>query len=493
MTRPFVKKPRGVPMHLTRSLRNSRTDALNSVRTRESVKLTRTPIPIRLDKQQVAVLICCLWDSCPAQWSNYQRRKSVWRALMQLTSQEEAMRRGEMGEAAQWGLEYQIAVGEFFGARRLVPILSAHVMCDAEAAREPGVQVLEKWAERDGKVRVPTTIDPRSTDFAKAQALGQETYIVELEQRILASMRQLGALPCNTCINYQVIEPPTFGARLGWGDTGTVIFANSVAGARSNYEGGPAGLAAALCGRVAEYGFHLDEYRRGTVEVEMAFTPQNSSEWGAVGCIVGRAHASYWTVPVFTGISATPSTDELKQLGAALASYGSQAMFHMVGVTPEARTRDEAFAGRAPQARMVVTRADLEAVYRGFQPEKEEPDLIVFGTPQLSMFEVKELTEAFADREVAVPVFMTTSPQVKASADELGYTELLEEAGVTFLSGVCFYLMAARELSRRHNFRTILTNSSKLANIIEGYGYNPVFRDTRRCVEAALSGRIAKA
>lgn len=409
---------------------------------------------------------------------------------MRLTAEEEAMLAGEMGEAARWGIELQVRVGEFFDADNLVPIRSAHVMCDAEAAGTPGVELLEHWVSEEGRVRVPTTTDPRSTDFSLASRLGQDECVVGLETRIVAAFHALGAIPSNTCINYQVVDAPRYGEHLGWGDTGSVIFANSVAGARSNFEGGPAGLAAALAGRVAAYGYHLDEERRATLAVELRETPRSSSDWGALGCLVGRAFPSYWEVPVFTNVNVVPTPDDLKQLGASLASHGSQAMFHMVGVTPEADTVEQAFGGGNSGRSFTVQQGDLDKVYASFVPESPQPDLIVFGTPQLSLFELRGLVNHFAGKRAVVPVFMTTSPQVKREAEALGYADVLVDADVTLLGGVCFYLMTARELAQRHGFRTILTDSAKLANIIEGYGYNPVLRTTQQCVEAAQSGVI---
>lgn len=410
---------------------------------------------------------------------------------MYLTAHEEAMAAGAEGPAVKWAMDYQLAVGGFFGARRFVPVRSAHAHCDGEALGERGVRFLEQLADQGARACIPLTLDPRSTDFSCALEIGQDQSIVDIERRILAAMKRMGALPTNTCINYQTVDVPHGGEHLAWGDTGTVIYANAVAGAHSNFEGGPAALAAAITGRVPEYGFHLDECRRGTVLVELADQPRDSCDWGAVGCLVGRRFPGYWEVPVLDGARHSPTPDEVKQLGAALASYGSHAMFHLVGVTPEARTKADAFDGREPHATMRIDRMALDGAYGSFPAEGAEPDIVVFGTPQLSIFELAELAALFDGRTVRCPVFATTSATVLRSAEEYGYAETLRNAGVRLLSGVCFYLMTARELARRNNLRTIVTNSAKLANIITGYGYTPVFRPTDVCVDAAVNARIA--
>jgi len=409
---------------------------------------------------------------------------------IELDEAERSMLAGELGEAARWGIQFQMSVGAFFGARRLLPIRSAHLMCDAEAIGTWGVEFLEQWATLGAKVVVPTTSDPRSVDFAYAQALQQDDALVAAEQRIISALGDLGVIPCNTCINYQIVDSPHFGETLGWGDTGSAIYANSVIGARTNFEGGPAALAAAFSGRVAEYGFHLDEQRRGTIHVRVEASLRDSADWGALGCLVGRAFPGYWVVPVFEGDGLQPSPDEFKQLGASLASYGSHAMFHLVGVTPEASTREDAFGGREPQASFAVSRADLDGVFSSFPTKGVIPDVVVIGTPQLSLFELQNLSKLFGGREARLPVLATTTPDVKAAADRYGYSERLAESGVSVLQGVCFYLMAARELGLRNGYESILTNSAKLANIIEGSGYQPIFRSTEDCVEAAVEGKI---
>ena len=397
---------------------------------------------------------------------------------------------GAAGPAARWAIEYQRSVGEFFGAERMVAVRSAHIHCDGEALGEPGAAFLEDWAASGARLRIPMTMDPRSTDPEHAREIGQDEAIVAEEARIVAALTAIGAIPSNTCINYQTLDVPHLGERLAWGDTGTVIWANSVAGARSNFEGGPAALAAALSGRVAEYGFQLDEHRRGTVLVEVSDQPRCLTDWGALGALVGRAHPGYWEVPVLTGLERNPDPDELKHLGAALASYGSQAMFHIVGVTPEARTVEDACGGERPARRMSVAPGALAGLYDSFRPERDGPDLVVFGTPQLSLYEFRRIAEALDGGRVQPTVFLTTSAQVKAGADDYGYSELVRAAGAVVLTGVCFYLMTARELARTRGFRTLLTDSAKLANTIQGYGYNPVLRPTEECVEIALRGRF---
>ena len=180
------------------------------------------------------------------------------------------------------------------------------------------------------------------------------------------ALRRLGILTLDTCINYQTVSPPRFGEHVAWGDTGTVIFANAVAGARSNFEGGPVALAAALTGRTPRYGYHLPEQRLGTVLVDVRDQPTCTSDWGALGCWIGRQVSDYWQVPVITGVEVQPTVDQFKQLGACLASYGSLAMFHLVGVTPGGAHRGGGVRrARTPTRRLVLEPGDLRRIYEG--------------------------------------------------------------------------------------------------------------------------------
>ncbi len=413
---------------------------------------------------------------------------------MRLTAEEETIRAGGRGEPARRALEMQRAVGEFFGAERMVPVTSAHLTGDPESMGEAGLAFVEGLVSQGARFVVPTTTNSCNVDFDLYRAFGQPEDVAQQERRLRELITTMGGVLLTSCANYQAQDPPRFGEHLAWGDTGTVIYANAVCGARSNFEGGPASYAAALTGRVPAYGMHLEACRRGTHLVEVHDQPTTVTDWGALGVLVGRQLTNYWLVPVFTGIEAEPDSDALKHLGATLASYGSLAMFHLVGVTPEARTLPDAFGARPPRGTIAVEPGDLERVYRSFVPEKAEVDLVVFGTPHLSIHEVRRLATLLDGARVnpSTMLLLTTSGPIKALADRQGLTRVIEAAGGRIVVGVCYYIMSPREMARRHGLRTIATDSAKLANIIAAYGYNPIFRPTAACVEAAVAGRIPR-
>src|SRR5271166_742782 len=293
-------------------------------------------------------------------------------AMMKLTPEEKAMRAGEHGPAAQWAIEHQIKVGEYLGADDFVPVTQAHVMADTESLGRAGVEWLERLAGEPAdrrRLRVPTITDPRGTDFAAALALRQQPWMIELERRAIAAFEALGVLMTNTCINYQTIMPPVRGEHVAYGDTGVVIYANSVCGARSNFEGGPSALSAGLTGRTPRYGFHLPEQRRGTLRIQVDHTPATLNGWGGLGSVIGRIAGNYWAVPVIEGIEGAPKSDQLKHFGASMASFGSIALYHLVGLTPEAGRLSDVAATGLPVHR--ITRADAEALQRSYHTDDE--------------------------------------------------------------------------------------------------------------------------
>jgi predicted aconitase len=414
---------------------------------------------------------------------------------VKLNEEEEAMRAGKFGPLRQWAIEHQILVGRYLGAENFVPVSQAHIMADTESLGVAGVEWLEGWMglpTDQRRMRIPTITDPRGTDFAAAQRLKQQPWMLELEHRAIAAFEALGVLMTDTCINYQTIMPPVYGEHVAYGDTGVVIYSNSVCGARSNFEGGPSALSAGLTGRTPRYGFHLEVRRQATLIINVTWTPHELNDWGALGGIVGRLAGDYWQVPVLIGINRVPGSDEMKHFGAALASYGSVALFHMAGITPEASRLDDVIDPEQSLRTHNVGEADIRAFQQSYAKAIEKIDLVVFSAPQLSLIEMQQVAGLLDGRRARIPILVVTSPQVKPDADRMGLTARIEAAGGTVLSGMCFYQSYAREMAEANGWRRLATNSAKLTNIIGGYGYEPALMSMAACVETACAdGSIA--
>lgn len=409
-----------------------------------------------------------------------------------LDDEQQAMRQGACGEAVRWAIEQQIAVGGIFGARRFRAAASAQIGAEIGTMGEAGLRIVEQLADSGARVRIPTVTAACSVDFERARSFGVPQSQIDDELRLHAALRRMGVLDSSTCINYQSVSPPRFAQHLAWGDTGAVAFANGVVGARSNYEGGPASVAAALTGLVPEYGFHLPEHRLATRIFDVGQTLAGTAEWSALGALVGSEIADYWTVPAIVAESSTPTVDDLKHFAAAAASFGSVAMFHIVGATPEARSLEDACGGAPCDSVRRVERADLGQVFRRYPGSTAQLDLVVFSAPQLSLFEASAVVEQLAGRHVAAGtrMILTVNHQVGAELQRLGLADRLAEAGAELLTGTCFYVMAPRLVRERLEAKTLLTPSAKLANILGGAGYKVALASVEHCVDAAVKGAM---
>lgn len=412
---------------------------------------------------------------------------------MKLNDEERAMLAGELGEPKRWALDHMMKVGSMFDAADLVPVSQSHMMADPESVGEAGVRFLESLAEHpenDRRVAIPMITDPRGVDLNYYSPLGQTEEMADLDRRTIAACTKLGILMTNTCINYQTIMPPVLGDHVAYGDTGVVIYSNSVLGAYSNFEGGPSALAAGLTGRTPRYGLHLDENRKATKRFILRYQPKELTEWGILGAIVGKLSGSYWEVPVIEGVDAVPTSDEMKHLGAAMASFGSSPLFHMVGMTPEAPTLDAVDGGRL--ASQDIGLADFDALRSDFGGKGDKVDVVVFAAPQLSLVEMQQVADLLDGKQIHedTALIVCTAPSVYADADRMGLLGRIENSGAKVLEGTCFYNQYAREIGVANGWTRLLSNSAKIVNIISGYGYEPALASMEECVASAVAGEI---
>ena len=411
---------------------------------------------------------------------------------MKLTDAEKAMLAGESGLAVKWAIEHQLQVGRMFDAKDMVKVSQAHMMADPESLGEAGVVFAEKLIADGARVCIPMLTDPRGVDLSHYEPIGQTENMAELERRFIFACKKMGIMMTNTCINYQTIMPPVFGDHVAFGDTGVVIYSNSVCGARSNFEGGPSALAAGLTGRTPRYGLHLDAFRQSTKRFLIKDQPVDLMDWGVLGATIGRMSGSYWEVPVIEGIEMSPTSDELKHFGAAMASYGSTPLFHILGITPECHKLEDV-SGETLE-KITVTAEDLFFTKQPFQALGESVDVVVFAAPQLSLIEMGQLSSLCEGKVRAekTDVIVCTSAQVYSDADAMGYVGSIKDFGGRVLVGTCFYQQYAREIGEANGWTKLLSNSAKIVNILGGYGYQPALASMAACVASAEKGVIVK-
>ena len=363
---------------------------------------------------------------------------------MKLTKEEQEMLDGEHGNAAKKSMEILTALGEIFGAERLISVASVQIAgVSYHNLGEAGLEFLAEMA-KDGKTRVLTTLNPAGMDMENWKALGIDPEFAKQQERVIEAFKRMDVITTCTCTPYFVGNLPRFGDHIAWSESSAVCFANSVLGARTNREGGPSALASALTGKTPEYGLHLEANRQPKVAVDVKVEMKDVTDFGALGYVIGKKIGS--KIPLIRGVGAA-SVDELKSLCASIATYGGTAMFHMEGVTPDKAT--------APDETMEVTAEDIANAKKELNDETDI-DFVSIGCPHASLSEIRHIAELLRGKRVTKETWIHTARPVKRTADAMGYTKAIEDAGAKFACDTC---MAVAPLKGR--FHGLATNSAK--------------------------------
>ena len=376
---------------------------------------------------------------------------------MYLTRKEESMYAGEQGPAVQKSMEILVALGEIYGAERLVDITSAQISgVSYKTIGDAGLEYLEELA-RDARVQVPSTLNPAGVDLELWQELGFSREFTQKQLSIVEAYRKMGVATTCTCTPYLVGNVPRLGDHIAWSESSAVCYANSVLGARTNREGGPGALAAAICGKTAEYGYHLVECRKANFVVEVE-KELKKSDYGALGYLVGKIVED--GVPYFK-LQTKPSVDDLKCLGAALGSSGAVALYHVEKTTPEYKEalKDVDLAGIE---KLTVNRDEIHETRHNLSTTDKKADLICVGCPHASLEEIKNIAEKLSGRKLKNQLWVCTSISIKAAADRMGYTDAIKKAGGKIVCDTCMVVSPVEELG----YEVIGVDSAKAANYV---------------------------
>jgi len=417
-------------------------------------------------------------------------------SLLRLTSEEEALLAGEGGEAVRRAMQIVVTLGRIYDAERLLPVESVQVAgVSYRNLGDAGLEFLRDWAAQGARVTVPATLNPAGMDMRDWRRMGISDEFARRQDEIVRVYAAMGVWPTCTCTPYLVGNVPSFGAHLAWSESSAVCYANAVIGARSNREGGPGALAAAICGRTAAYGLHLDAGRVPTHRVRVRCEVRSPDDFGALGYWVGRQVGG--GVPYFEGldlpaVGAEPSHamhpeaavagDVLKLLGAALASSGAVALYHVRDVTPEARALPDLCPDDVP----VIDVDDLAPARAALNADADAIDLVVIGCPHASLAEMRRVAAGLRGRRLRTAFWLTTSRRVRDLAEAEGLVATVEEAGGLVISDSCVVIAPMSELP----YRTVATNSAKLATYALGHaGLRARFGALELCLDAAVTGR----
>ncbi len=394
--------------------------------------------------------------------------------VLRLVSEEKKMLDGKYGKAAQKSMEIIIALGEIYGAKRLIPVSSVQIAgVSYDNLGEAGLGYLSEMAE-DGKTRVLTTLNPAGMDMVEWKKHGISKNFAKNQQRVVDAFERMGAVTTCTCTPYLIGNLPHYGEHIAWAESSAVCFANSVIGAYTNREGGPSALAAALTGVTAEYGFHFDENRVAQVKYEVQAELKGTDDFGLLGQVIGNRTGK--AIPYITGVKKV-TTEELKSFSASVATYGGIAIFHMEGITPNRTT--------VPEKTEVVTTKDLRRARTELDDEAAEIDFISVGCPHASIKEIAEIASMLKGKTVAEgkTVWITTAKPTKDLAIKMGYYDQIEQAGAYLVADAC---CAVAPLKGR--FKGLMTDSAKACFYARGKNkFKTEIRTVEECIREALS------
>lgn len=393
---------------------------------------------------------------------------------MHLTREEEKMYNGEEGLGVEKCMEILVALGDIYGAENLIPITSAQISgVSYKTIGDAGLEFIEDLSN-DAQVRVPSTLNPAGVDLQIWKELGFSEEFTKKQLAIVDAYQKMGVSTTCTCTPYLVGNVPTFGSHIAWSESSAVCYANSVLGARTNREGGPGALSAAICGRTAKYGYHLDEGRLPNLYVEIE-THLKGSDFGAIGYMVGNHVGG--GIPYFK-FKSTPSTDQLKWLGAALASSGAVALYHVENITPESKWAATVIDQDKIEG-LSINRADIEQTKIKLSTTDEKPDLICVGCPHASLEEIKRVAETVEGLKLENMLWVCTSISVKAAADRMGYTSIIENAGGKMVCDTCMVVAPIEEL----DYKVVGVDSAKAANYVPNMcGLDVVYNDLKNMI-----------
>ncbi|HDQ05683.1 MAG TPA: DUF521 domain-containing protein [Candidatus Bathyarchaeota archaeon] len=396
---------------------------------------------------------------------------------MYLTKTEEKMLDGEEGYAVKKSMEILVALGNIYGAEKLIEVGSVQVAgVSYHNLGDAGLEFLNELA-KDGKVKVLTTLNPAGMDLEDWRKLGIDEEFARKQNLVIDAFRKMGILISCTCTPYLIGNLPRYGEHVAWSESSAVTFANSVIGAKTNREGGPSALAAAFVGKTPYYGLHLDENRVPDTHVEVRTKLTKFSDWGALGYCIGKQVQN--KIPYITGIK-DASVDELKTFCASVVTFGSKPLFYMKGITPASEKY------QPPKEKIVLEDRDIREAYERINDDVEDIDFVCIGCPHASIKEIEEIARLLENKTISpnTEFWVATSRSMKQLADNRGYTEVIERAGGKFACDTC---MAVAPLKGR--FRAVATTSAKGCYYSRHNMMLTKMGSLEECIEAAVKGK----
>jgi predicted aconitase len=409
---------------------------------------------------------------------------------VELTEADRSRLNGDQGEAAALAMRILVETAGVMGADRLIDVASAHVDgCLYHGLA--GLEFAERLVAGGARVSIPTTLNVSSLDLMHPDRPPGDPATATNARRQMDLYVAMGCRPTWTCAPYQLPERPSFGQHVAWAESNAIVFCNSVLGARTNRYGDFIDVCAAVAGRAPLAGLHLDDERHAWLLIRLeGLSPRllaSDALYPVLGHLLGKEAGSL--VAAIAGLPGDTDEDQLKALGAAAASSGSVAMFHAIGVTPEAASL-EAATGGADVPELVVTIERLRAARDDLGTTMADAlGAVSVGTPHASLVELERLAGLVAERRPVVPFYVNTARDVLAEAERLGWFPSLPAAGVEIVTDTCTYLTPIIEAGPG----PVMTDSAKWAWYAPAnIGVDVVIGGLEECVASAAAGRVVR-
>jgi predicted aconitase len=399
---------------------------------------------------------------------------------MNLTREEEKILSGEFGQGVQRAIELLVAIGDAFDAERMIPITRAHA---ASSGQEGDLYFVELLANGGAKCRVPTSTNPvYDIDFFH-RLFEVPSDEAKVAQRVMDAYKRVGAILSWSCVPYLTENIPLFGETVAFSESSATPYVNSVIGASTNREAAQSALAAGVVGKTPKYGLHIKENRKGPVLVKVEAALKDSFDYTLLGQFVGEQIG--YGIPVLTGITRRPTTEELINFCAMSNTSGAVSMFYMPGLTVEAQTVEEAFQGDVSGDKFIVTDAELKRTWQELQTTSGRIDFVMVGCPHYTLRQVAEAARLLEGKKIhsGVSFWVCTSSTTKSVAKRMGYVDTIEKAGGYVVVDTCI----DEPCWSVYKDKAGMTDSPKCA-------YYRRFRDVavaglKDCVEAAVKGK----
>ena len=397
---------------------------------------------------------------------------------MHLNRVEESILNGERGNAAAKSMKILAALGDIYGAERLIPIESVQIAgVSYHNLGDPGLKYLAELAI-DGCVKTTTTLNPAGMDLKDWRKLGISPDFAKKQLKVIDAFSKMGVLTCCTCTPYLIGNLPRYKEHISWSESSAVTFVNSVIGAYTNREGGPSALASAIIGKTPEYGLHLDINREPDIGFSVEAKIEDLPDFGALGYHIGNECGG--KTPFISGIKKA-TLDQLKSFGASLVTYGSKPIYHMQGMTPDASSH------KMPSEVITVGECQVKDAYEALNDETGPIEFVSLGCPHASIAEISEVAGYLDGKKVreGVELWIATARPTKLLSDQRGYTRTIEDAGGKFACDTC---MVVAPLKQR--FKNVATTSAKACFYCRGKNKMAVrIGSFEQCIDAAISGR----